>query len=171
MTLLDPQRKPLALAAAIVLVIGIGGIGGAWAFQIIADMVPCPLCLQQRWPYYLGLPLAAISLGFLFSSASTAVPRVLLGITALLFLGGAALGAYHSGVEWHWWPGPSDCAAGAGAPESAAGLLRQMERTRVVRCDEAAWRFLGLSFAGYNVLLSLAIVGLIGWALKAGKKA
>lgn len=171
MVSLDPQKRPLVLAAIVVLIAGIATIGGAWGLQIFADIVPCPLCLQQRWVYYLGLPLTALALGWLLTAASTGVPRILLGMTALLFIGGAVLGAYHSGVEWGWWAGPTGCATGAGAPQSAAGLLQQMEDTRVVPCDVASWRFLGLSLAGYNVLISLAIVGLIGWALGAGRRA
>ena len=166
---LDPQRRPLALAAAIVLIVGIATVSGAWSLQIFADIVPCPLCLQQRWVYYLGLPVAAAALAWLIAGASTGVPRVLLGLTALLFAGGAVLAAYHSGVEWHWWAGPSGCATGAGAPQSAMGLLQQMERTRVVPCDEASWRFLGLSLAGYNALISAGIVAVIGWALGASR--
>jgi disulfide bond formation protein DsbB len=32
-----------------------------------------------------------------------------------------------------------------------------------VRCDEVQWRFLGLSLAGYNVLISLALAALALW--------
>jgi disulfide bond formation protein DsbB len=32
-----------------------------------------------------------------------------------------------------------------------------------VRCDEAAWRFLGLSLAGYNVLISLVLALIAGF--------
>ena len=46
---------------------------------------------------------------------------------------------------------------------SAGNLLQQMKSVRVVRCDEAAWRFLGLSLAGYNVLISLALAGIAAW--------
>lgn len=170
MTSLDPKIRPLALAAGITVAVGAATIAGAWGLQIFADIVPCPLCLQQRWVYYLGLPLAAVALVWLLAAASAAVARILLGMTALLFMGGAVLAAYHTGVEWHWWPGPSGCAAGTGAPQSAAALLRQMEQTRVVPCDQASWRFLGLSLAGYNVLISAAIVALIAWALMASRR-
>ena len=70
----------------------------------------------------------------------------------------AGLAAYHSGVEWHWWEGPKDC-SGTGRRNfgPAGGLADLIQNTRVIRCDEAAWRFLGLSLAGYNVLISLAL--------------
>ena len=70
----------------------------------------------------------------------------------------AGLAAYHAGVEWKWWAGPQDCCGRARADLGPpADLLKQLGRSRVVRCDEAAWRFLGLSLAGYNVLISLAL--------------
>ena len=73
----------------------------------------------------------------------------------------AGLGIHHAGVEWGFWAGPSDC-GGAAAP--AAGnvgdFLNQLQTTRVVNCAEAAWRFLGLSLAGWNVLISLALAAL-----------
>ena len=72
----------------------------------------------------------------------------------------AGLGVYHSGIEWHWWPGPQDCSGTGGSLTGGGSLLEQMQTTRVVRCDEAAWRFLGLSLAGYNVLISLALAAI-----------
>lgn len=162
----DPTRRSLILVTAVILVTGLGAIGGAWSFQIFADLVPCPLCLQQRWPYYLGLPTTALALVLLMTKPSNAAPRALFGLVALLFIAGAGLALYHSGVEWHWWPGPGGCATGAGAPTSAGNLLQQMTRTKVVACDEAAWRLLGLSLAGYNFLISAGLAALAVWAAR-----
>lgn len=157
-------RRP-AFVTAVALVVGFAAIAGAWAFEY-AGLAPCPLCLEQRWPYYLGLPLAALALVlFLAAPPLAALGRVLIALTALLFLAGGLLGIYHAGVEWALWPGPSDCVA-AGAGSGAAGsLIDQMRQTRIVPCDEAAWRLFGLSLAGYNAIVSLFIAGLIGWAL------
>jgi disulfide bond formation protein DsbB len=82
----------------------------------------------------------------------------------------AGLGVYHSGVEWRWWPGPQDCAGTTPDFSSGGSLLDQINRTRVVRCDEAAWRFLGLSLAGYNVLISLALAAIALWGAAAAWK-
>jgi disulfide bond formation protein DsbB len=61
-------------------------------------------------------------------------------------------------VEWGWWAGPTDCAGAPPPPPSGMGdFLNQLQATRVVSCTEAAWRFLGLSLAGWNVLISLAL--------------
>ena len=125
---------------------------------------PCPLCLEQRIAYYVAVPLAAmILLGLSVGSSRKVLMLALLAIAAAM-LWNAGLGVYHSGVEWHWWPGPQDCSGAV--PEfqrrrqPAASRCRS---TRVVRCDEAAWRFLGLSLAGYNVLISLALAAVAAW--------
>jgi disulfide bond formation protein DsbB len=94
---------------------------------------------------------------------------VMVGFIAILAaaLCGAALGTYHSGVEWRWWPGPTDCSGPMTDFRAKGPLLEQLQSVHVVRCDEAAWRFLGLSLAGYNVLISLALAALAVCGLRA----
>ena len=145
-------------AAVLILIAAAATIGGALVFQHGFGYQPCKLCLWQRNPYYLAMPVA---LATALTPPRSAWSRIGLGLLALIFLVSAGLGAYHAGVEWGFWPGPSDC-GGASAP--AAGdmgdFLRSLERTRVVSCTEAAWRFLGLSLAGWNVVISLALAAL-----------
>jgi len=151
------QAKP----AIVAFLIALAAIAGAWFFQLVIDLVPCPLCLQQRWPYYIGLPLMAAGLALIGQPGDRLVSFWMFAAAAIVFLIGAGMGVYHSGVEWGWWQGPTGCSTGAGAPADAGSLLQQMATTRVVPCDEAAWRFLGLSLAGYNVLVSVAAAGLV----------
>ena len=147
-------------------VVGVATILGAYYFQYVQGLPPCPLCLEQRFAYYFAIPLAAmVLLGLSVGSSPKVITLALLAI-AVAMIWNAGLGVYHSGVEWHWWQGPQDC-SGATPNFSAGGpILDQINKTRVVRCDEAAWRFLGLSLAGYNVLISLAlaVVALCGAA-------
>lgn len=162
----DLVRRILRPKTALALIVGAGAatILGALYFEHGLGLRPCKLCLQQRWPYYVGLPVAALGLAAAALGARMTA-RAALAIVALLFLAGAGLGAYHSGVEWGLWAGPSDC-GGAAAPMGGVGdLLRQLETARVVSCTEAAWRFLGLSMAGWNALISLGLAGLAGAAL------
>lgn len=159
-----PAHRTLVLAAIAAFIVGFAAIAGAWAFEY-AGVLPCPLCLQQRWPYYLGLPLAAGAVFLLLATPRLgALARLLLAVTALLFLSGGLLGVYHAGVEWALWPGPSDCVAGTGGT-AGGSLLEQMRATRLIPCDRAAWRLFGVSLAGYNAVISLGIAGLLGWAL------
>ena len=165
------HRDPLLTAAIVVAVGGAATIAGAWAFQYGLGLAPCPLCLQQRWPYYAATPLALLVALGARSGASRTLLASGLGVVALTLLAGAGLGAYHAGIEWKWWEGPQDCAGGAGFSGGAASdLLQQMQTARVVRCDEAAWRFLGLSLAGWNVLISLALVAVaVGGIMRRGQ--
>ena len=153
---IDSLRKA-RVAAGLIALAAAATIAGALVFEHVFGLSPCPLCLRQRVPYYTAIPLALVTV---------LVPdpkwtRLGLGILALVFLVSAGLGVHHAGVEWGWWPGPNDCAgAPAPAPGGMGDVLNRLQTTRVVSCTEAAWRFLGLSLAGWNVLISLALAGL-----------
>lgn len=153
----DWRTDQIALAIAL---IGAATILGAWIFQYGFGYPPCPLCFEQRYAYYFAIPLAVLLwLGTGFG-AKRKVLVVGFAAIAVGMLYNAGLGTYHAGVEWHLWPGPSDCSGSLGDLGGGGGLLQQLQVTRVVRCDAAAWRFLGLSLAGYNVLISLALAAL-----------
>jgi len=145
--------------------IALGVIVAALAFEFIGGYQPCPLCLQQRYAYYLGVPVLFAAL-VLLSTEQRALSSLIFFLTAIAFLANAGLGTYHAGAEWGFWKGPETCAAGgtASLATSAGDLLAAIEGERTVPCDEVQFRFLGLSFAGWNVLVSLAIMVL---ALKA----
>jgi disulfide bond formation protein DsbB len=148
-------------ATLLVLVVAAAAIGAALFSQHVLGLLPCKLCLVQRWPYYVALPLA-LALGLL--PLSDGARRGGLGFLALIFLVSAGLGVHHAGVEWGFWEGPADC--GGEAPQ-AAGMgefLKQLETARVVSCTEAAGRFLGLSMAGWNAVVSLALAGFAAYA-------
>jgi disulfide bond formation protein DsbB len=157
------RGQPAAAAALAIVIIGLLTMAGFFYFQYVLGYPPCPLCLEQRYAFYISVPLAAMILLGLSVGSSRKVMVLALFAIAAAMLWNAGLGVYHSGVEWHWWPGPQDC-SGATPNFSAGGsLLDQINRTRVVRCDEAAWRFLGLSLAGYNVLVSLSLAAIAIW--------
>lgn len=135
-------------------------IGGALVFEHVLGYVPCKLCLIQRNPYYIAMPL-----GLVAAFLPPRWTRAGLWLLALIFMVSAGLGAYHSGVEWGFFAGPSDCGGGAGAAAGNVGdFLNQLQSTRVVSCSEAAWRFLGLSLAGWNVLISLGLAAVAAMA-------
>jgi disulfide bond formation protein DsbB len=157
--------RPILAAAVAVAVVGAATILGAWFFQYGLGINPCPLCLEQRYAYYFAVPLAAmVALG----EHAGASRKVLLGALIAIAAGmlwNAGLGVYHSGVEWQWWPGPQECSGALGGLGAASSLTDALKSMRVVRCDEAAWRFLGLSLAGYNALISLALAVIAAWAV------
>lgn len=149
---------------------GTAAIAAAWGFQLIGGYLPCKLCLEQRIPYYAGLPLAVLAL-LALTARRTSLALVLLMIVAAVFAYGAGLGAYQSGAEWGLWLGPSDCGGGGATPKSAANMLQALQHTRVVSCSEASWRLLGLSFAGWNMVASAAVAVLAMFAGYQARKA
>jgi disulfide bond formation protein DsbB len=165
-----PASDPALIAAAIVAFVAVATIAGAWFFELVLGIKPCELCLEQRYAYYLIIPLAIV----LAWAASRRAPRALLlgglAIVALAALANAVLGAYHSGVEWGWWPGPTACSGPITDFGKPGNLFESLKTLKVVRCDEVQWRFLGLSLAGYNVLISLFMAIVALWGLGAVSK-
>ena len=158
------RNEPVQLAAATVAILGLATILGAWFFQVVIGLPPCPLCLEQRYAYYFSIPLALLVLLGASYGASRKVLVAALAVIALGMLWNAGLGAYHAGVEWKFWEGPRDC-SGAGLTDlgTAGGLLDSLKNIRVVRCDEIPWSFLGISLAGYNAIISLVLSLIAGW--------
>ena len=145
-------------AALIVFILAAATILGAWAFQA-AGYAPCELCLKQRIPYYIGIPVALLTL-FVASRqrlGSHRAARLGLAALTLIFIASALFGAYHAGVEWGFWPGPADCTGTLEKAGSVNDFMKQLQTTKVVRCDAVAIRILGLSLAGWNAVCSLAM--------------
>ena len=166
-----PFRDGPAAAAMTIFVIALATLLGAWFFQFVLGYPPCPLCLQQRIPYYIVIPLSLL----LAIATRAGAPRSLLtaGFAIILaaVLCGAALAVYHAGVEWHFWPGPADCSGPLADLNSGGSILEQLQNPiHVVRCDQAAWRFLGISLAGYNALISLAMAVIAALGLAARQR-
>lgn len=125
---------------------------GAFGFQFIGGLAPCELCLWQRWPH-----AAAILIGLLFLYSGW---RLLPWFGALAALTTAAIGVYHTGVEQKWWLGPGTCSGGVSADISPGDLLNQILDAPLVRCDEVAWAFAGISMASWNAILSIALAAI-----------
>ena len=149
------RTRPIAAAAVVIALGGMATILGAWFFQYVVGLKPCPLCYEQRYAYYFAIPLAALVILGESVGSKRKVLIAALAVIAAGMLWNAGLGVYHSGVEWHLWAGPRDCSGALEGLGSATDLLSQLERVSVVRCDEAAWRFLGISLSGCNVSESI----------------
>src|SRR4051794_5968926 len=164
-SMLDRARaQPVTAAAVVITIVGLLTIAGFFTFQYVLGYPPCPLCLEQRYAFYVSVPLAAMILLRLSIGFSRKVITLALLAIAVAMLWNAGLGTYHSGVEWHWWQGPTECSGAVPNLNTGGGtILDLINKTRVVRCDEAAWRFLGLSLAGYNVLVSLFLACVAAW--------
>ena len=151
---LTPQR-----AAYVIFAVALATIVGAWIFEYFG-YAPCELCLKQRWAYYTGVPLALIVA--LLAPQNPGLARAGLMLLGVLWLASMVFGIYHSGVEWKWWPGPTACTAQAGF----SGGLPDLSKPAVL-CDTPAIRILGLSLAGWNAVISLALALVAAAGLRA----
>ena len=150
------------LGAALLLFGSIATVGTALIFEHAFGYIPCALCLEERMPYYAAICVSVAALVLGRSGASTGVVRALLAAIGLVMLCSLSLGVFHAGVEWHWWAGPTGCAAAGGA-DLTGDLLSTIDGIHPPACDSAAGRFLGLSFAGWNAVAS-AILAAIAFA-------
>lgn len=162
--------NPALTASLAVTLIAAATIAGAWFFQLVLEILPCPLCLEQRYAYYLAIPLGALTA--LAARSGAPRPLLLAGLAMLVLatLANAGLGTYHAGVEWGFWMGPTDCSGPVVNLGNAGDLLSRLDTVKVVRCDEVQWRFLGLSLAGYNVMVSLVMAAIAAWGCVATAK-
>jgi disulfide bond formation protein DsbB len=147
-------------SAGLAFVLGLATILAAWASQIFGGLYPCELCLEQRMAYYYGLPILLAVL-ITWNRLPLAVWYTAMAVVTATFVWGAYMGAYHAGVEWGFWPGPTAC-TGVGESMDFDALSNL---TPVIGCDVVQFRFLGISLAGYNALISLALVALLGLSI------
>lgn len=147
---------PLAAAFASALM-----LAAAHAFETFGGLAPCTLCLKAREIYWVALAVgltAFIARRFITDDRVRRFGDLLL---AAIFLAGVGVAIYHAGAEWKFWPGPQTCAAGgAGVNLDSLDAILKGEKIKPPACDEAAWVFLGLSMAGWNGLVSLALAAL-----------
>jgi disulfide bond formation protein DsbB len=141
---------------AVSLLLAFGVILAALAFEYWGGHAPCPICLRERYAYYVGVPLLFAALVGL-STGHTETSAALFALVAIAFGANAVLGGYHAGIEWGFWPGPDTCSGALQPLESPADLLKGLKKVRVVRCDSAGWRLFGLSFAGWNAVVSATL--------------
>jgi disulfide bond formation protein DsbB len=144
-------------AGSAALFIAAASILTALGFQYIGGYQPCMLCLWERYAYYAAIPVLFVAIT-LSSGGTKGWAAALFFLVALAFLANAGLGTYHAGAEWKFWPGPESCGGGGDLTTSAGTLLKDLQNVKVVKCDEPALVFLGLSFAGWNVVGSLLLM-------------
>ncbi len=146
-------RAPLT-AGLLVLLGAIFALSAAWYFQLVVGLSPCPLCLDQRLPYYAAVPVSVIAI-VLATRGSAGAARLCLWLLAALMVVNVGVAVFHAGIEWHFWQGPTTCSGTA--PVAVSDIMSALKTAHVPRCDEAAWRLFGISMAGWNALIALAL--------------
>ncbi|MCE9522448.1 MAG: disulfide bond formation protein B [Alphaproteobacteria bacterium] len=158
------MQHPLFAALAIA-GLGVALLLGAYAFQYLGGFKPCPLCLEQRWPWRVLIGIGAA----LFVAERVKAPAwVSIGLyvlAAFVALYGAYLGGYHAGVEYKWWPGPKECSGDILVLPTDGGVFSDLSTSEIVRCDAIVWSLFWISMAGYNFLFSLLAAALAGFGV------
>ena len=125
-------------------------LAGAHAFQYFGGLYPCPLCLDQRNWHWAVIGVAVLALVVTrFKPGWTRGAALVVG---LVLLGSAAMGAYHVAVEQHWVM--AQCDARVNLDDLS---LDPNAPVVAPKCDEIAWSLWGVSMAGWNALISLAM--------------
>lgn len=157
-----PRNVPV-LARWLALLLPLALLGGALGSQFIGGLVPCEMCVWQRWPHLAAIVVALLA--FFVRGRRQVAALVLLA--ALLIAVSGAIGVYHAGTEYHWWAGITSCTAEPthGSPME---MLTEALRRPLVRCDVPQWTLFGISLAGFNAIFSLA--GAVAIALLATRR-
>ncbi len=148
------RGAPPALALLVAVLAGVT-VATVWALEH-AGYVPCELCLAERNPFYIAVPLALVT-AWLARTGARPWAGAGFALLALVFLASAGLAAYHAGVEWQVWAGPTGCSGPMAQPSSVADFMKQLQAVKVVRCDAPALVVFGLSLAGWNVIVSVLL--------------
>jgi disulfide bond formation protein DsbB len=149
--------NPASLARLVALILPLGLLGGALGSQYLGGLYPCEMCYWQRWPHAAAIVLAALAFTGLAASPRSR-SLTLLAAAAIAISG--AIGVYHAGVEAKIFEGFTTCTANASGA-STSDLLKQITHAPLIRCDQVQFRFLGISMAGWNAILSLGGAALI----------
>ena len=130
---------------------------GAIASQYLGGLVPCEMCMWQRWAHVVAIGLALVAI---LLNGAPPLSRFATALAAIAILASGVIGAFHAGVEYHWWKGLTECSAPAMAG-SVQDVMAQIMAAPIVRCDQAQWTLGGISLAGFNAILSLGFSGII----------
>lgn len=160
------RQDGLITARWVALLVPLALIGGALFSQFVGHLVPCEMCMWQRYPHYAAIPVAALA----FVIPDRRARYALVAIAALLIATSGVIGVLHAGVEYKWWPGFTPCTAGFKPGATGTEMIEMLRHAPIVRCDTAQWTLFGISLAGFNAIISLtgalAIFGFIAKSLR-----
>ena len=143
----------------IALLLPIGLLGGAYAFQYLGGLYPCEMCWWQRYPHAIAILLAALAFT---APAQSQRSRSLTLLAAFAIAVSGMIAVYHAGVELKIFAGFTTCTSSAKAA-STVELLKQLIKVPLIRFDQVQWTLFGISLAGWNAIFSLAGATAIAW--------
>ena len=144
------------MARIVALLVPLALLGGSYISQYGFGLIPCEMCWWQRYAHFAALALAMGAWVLPPRRALTMLAGTSIAVSGLI-------GAFHAGVEYHWWEGLTACSTSALG--SGDNPLDAIMNTPYVRCDAAQWSLFEISLAGWNFLFStvaaLAIFALL----------
>jgi disulfide bond formation protein DsbB len=149
--------RPAAAARLIALLLPAAALTGAFGSQYLGGLFPCEMCWWQRYAHMVAFALAVIAFT---CTAQSSRARAFTLLAAIPIAVSGVIGVYHAGVEAKIFEGFTQCTE-VSRGGSTADVLRQITHAPLVRCDEVQFRFLGISMAGWNAILSLGGAALI----------
>ena len=127
----------------------------AYFIQYVLGHKPCNLCIIERIPYIAAIIL--ISLIFILNRYQKIISSLIL----IFFIFGAVVSFYHFGIEQGFFSESLVCDLGNSQPLNKEELLNQLKKTEIVSCKDVTFRFLGLSLATINTVISLMLSGIM----------
>ena len=127
----------------------------AYFIQYVLGHKPCNLCIIERIPYIAAIIL--ISLIFILNRYQ----KINSSLILIFFIFGAVVSFYHFGIEQGFFSESLVCDLGNSQPLNKEDLLNQLKKTEIVSCKDVTFRFLGLSLATINTVISLILSGII----------
>ena len=149
--------SPAGAARLIALLLPAALLAGAFGSQYLGGLYPCEMCWWQRYAHMAALVPALLAFT---APAESGRARIFVLLAALGIAVSGAIGVYHAGVEAKIFEGFTQCTSTTKGLHGA-DLLREITHAPLVRCDEVQFRFLGISMAGWNAILSLGGAALI----------
>ena len=138
-----------------ILVFSILSLSIAYFIQYVLGHKPCNLCIIERIPYIAAIIL--ISLIFILNRYQKIISSLIL----IFFIFGAVVSFYHFGIEQGFFSESLVCDLGNSQPLNKEELLNQLKKTEIVSCKDVTFRFLGLSLATINTVISLILSGIM----------
>ena len=127
----------------------------AYFIQYVLGHKPCNLCIIERIPYIAAIIL--ISQIFILNRYQKIISSLIL----IFFIFGAVVSFYHFGIEQGFFSESLVCDLGNSQPLNKEELLNQLKKTEIVSCKDVNFRFLGLSLATINTVISLILSGIM----------
>ena len=138
--------------------ISICGLLYAFYLQIELNLIPCTLCMWQRWPHVFNILITLI----LLTTSNKKIRLLFVGFSNML--GGTFLSIYHFGLEEGFWNNIFSCSGIRNLENlTAQELLSNLKKTPISSCETVQWHLFDISLAGWNIIISSIIT--IIWAL------